>query len=89
MGPCEPGARASVLRQRQGRAHLFAIQREVLAFHVDDPVQSREIELELRAWAKKALLTRRRGDPARAARVGQEMAVLVRRHHPEHRRAGE
>ncbi|GET85427.1 hypothetical protein, conserved [Leishmania tarentolae] len=43
--------------------HLFPIQRDVLTFLAADPVTSREIELELRACLKKALLTWRNGCP--------------------------
>ncbi|CAM65226.1 conserved hypothetical protein [Leishmania infantum JPCM5] len=43
--------------------HLFPIQRDVLTFPAADPVKSREIELELRACLKKALLTWRNGCP--------------------------
>ncbi|KPI84469.1 hypothetical protein ABL78_6475 [Leptomonas seymouri] len=42
---------------------LCPIQREVLDFPPADPVKSREIEVELRACLKKALLTWRNGCP--------------------------
>ncbi|KAG5512325.1 hypothetical protein JKF63_07850 [Porcisia hertigi] len=43
--------------------HLFPIQREALSFPPANPVKSREVELELRALLKKALLTWRNSCP--------------------------